>query len=50
MDNLHAGCNEEQAQQDVAKGPDVILYLMTEIAFAHHHTGKEGSDRRGKAG
>jgi hypothetical protein len=48
--HLHADGDEKQAQQDIAKGPDVILYLMTEIAFADHHPGEERTDRCGKSG
>jgi hypothetical protein len=47
---LHADSDEEQAQQEIAKGPNIVLYLMTEIAFPDHHAGEERPDRHGKAG
>jgi hypothetical protein len=48
--HLRADGYKEKAQQDVAKGPDIVLDLMAKVAFPDHHPGQKGADRRGDAG
>jgi hypothetical protein len=40
----HADADEEQAQQQVAEGPDRRLDLVPELGLAEHHAGQEGPE------
>jgi len=48
--DLHAHAREEQPQQHLAEGADVLLDLVAKLGLAQHHARHEGPDGRAEAG
>jgi hypothetical protein len=43
---LHAHCDEEQADKDVAEWSYIVLDAVLKVAPADHHAGNEGANRQ----